>query len=108
MIRYIPIGWTNQELIDQLAYERSKSPLIDQLCRRFAAYLEACDIEMLTLKLEAKYKSRLQEIDACISSASDCPICGAQLGLHIELDADSPLSLIPYVQPKKTESEESK
>lgn len=96
MSRYIPVGWTEHELIAQLAYERSKSPLIDQLCRRFEEYLDECDVEMLTLKLEAKYSSRLQEINNCITASSDCPICSAELSLHIDTEADKPFSLLPY------------
>lgn len=95
MLKYIPVGWTEHELIAQLAYERSVSPLIDQLCIRFEEYLQECDAEMIDHKLRAKYTSKLQAIDNCITTSAECPICAAQLGLLIDMDAER-LKLHPY------------
>lgn len=103
MARYFPVGWTNTELIDQLAYERSKSPLIDQLCQRFEDYMQACDEEMIRDDIEAEYQDRLKEVDECVTSPADCPICSARLSIHIDGDANPPFSLVPYVESKQSE-----
>ena len=101
MIKYIPVGWTERELIAQLAYERSKSPLIDILCQRFEQYLDKCDVEMITLHIETQHRNKLKDIDEGITTGADCPICGAQLGLHIDSDADTPFTLVPYSEIKQ-------
>lgn len=101
MPKYFPVNWTNEELIAQLDYERSMSPLIDNLCKRFEDYLKACDIEMITLELKSEYETKLKTIGDSIIGSSECPICNAQLSLYINPDVDTPLNLIPYVKLKK-------